>query len=378
MTTVWLIHVRDPQLNRQALLDDYQQFDAVKRLNKVGSWMLDLNATVDTALLLTQPGWGIEVVRESDGLPLISGPMTTVDRKRANEENVITVSGVDDVIHLADRLVHPQPASAVPPYGTTEHDVRTGTCSTVLSAYVNVNAGPGALAPRRVTGLVLGADPVAGGSVTGRGRWQNLLVFLQELALAGGGLAFDVRQLGTSLEFIVIQPEDKSATVKFSLELGNLASYSYTLAAPTSSYVVCGGGGEGTARTIREGQSSADIAEWRRRIEHFTDRRDTTDVTELDQEIATTLAEAQAATTFSFVPIDLEGMAYLDDYDLGDRVAAVVDDTVTELIREVKVSATPDKSTITPSIGTPVLTDVARLFRRLRSAEQRVLNLERR
>lgn len=375
---MWQIHLRDPLLARQGLLDDYQTFKAVKRLNRTGTWSLDLNVAVDKALLLTQPGWGIEVVRDSDGKHLTSGAMTKVGRKRSGEKNLITVSGVDDVIHLADRLVHPQPATALPPYSVSEHDVRTGTCSTILRQYVDVNAGPGALAPRRVTGLTLAADPLVGSSVTGRGRWQNLLVFLQDLALAGGGLAFDVQQSGATLQFSVRQPTDKSGTVKFSLELGNLESYDYTLAAPTASYVVCGGGGEGTARTIREGQSSVDIAEWGRRIEKFADRRDTTATSELDQEIATTLAESQAETTFSFVPVDLPGMTYLDDYNLGDRVAAVIDDTVTELIREVEITSTPDKSTITPSVGTPVLRDVARLFRRLRAAETRLTNLERR
>ena len=39
---MWTIHVRDPLNQRQALLDRYEKFEAVKRLNKVGSWVLDV------------------------------------------------------------------------------------------------------------------------------------------------------------------------------------------------------------------------------------------------------------------------------------------------------------------------------------------------
>lgn len=371
--------MRNPSLQREGELDDYQQLEAVKRLNKVGAWILDLNVSVDKALLLTQPGWGIEVVRTSDGAHVISGPMTGVKRVRDEKANTIRVSGVDDLIHLKDRDARPQPATAAPPYSVSEHDVRTGVASTIIRQYVDVNAGPSALPNRQVAGLTLAAaDPVAGSTVNGRARWQNLINLIEELALKGGGLAFDVRQSGAGLSFVVWAPTDKSSTVKFSIELGNLASYEYELTAPEATYIVCGGGGEGTARTIREGQSSEDIALWRRRIEKFADRRDTTDTTELDQEITKTLDESQATQTFSFVPIDLPGMTYLDDYELGDRVGAVIDDTVTELIREVKIVANPGTTRVIPSVGTPSLRDTSRLFQRLRRNDRRLNNLERR
>lgn len=375
---MWTIHVRNPAFQRVAMLDDYQKLEAVKRLNRIGAWVLDLNASVETTQLLTQPGWGIEVTRTSDGAPLISGPMTKAERKRDKTTNTVTVFGVDDMIHLNDRLVHPQPATASPPYSVSEHDVRTGVCSTILRQYVDVNLGPSALGSRKVTGLTLASDPVAGSTVTGRGRWQNLLTFLEELALAGGGLAFDVRQSAAALQFVVWAPSDKSATVKFSVELGNLTAYEYSLAAPQASYIVCGGGGEGTARKIRERTGSEDVVSWGRRIEKFVDRRDTSADTELDQEITKALDEGKTETTVSFEPVDLPGMTYLDHYQLGDQVSAVVDDSVTELIREVKVQANPGATRITPSIGTPVLRDAARLFRRLRRTETRLQNLERR
>lgn len=377
MLDVWVIHVRDPLRQRQALLDDYSKFEAIRRFNRVGTWQIDVSGSSTAGLLLTQPGWGIEVVQEDDTTPAFSGPATAVSRSRGASTDTVTVSGVDDIIHLEDRLAHPQPGSSAPPYSTTEHDVRTGVCSTILRQYVDVNAGPSAVSQRRV--LTLAGDPVVGSTVTGRARWVNLREFLEGLALSGGGLRFDVEQDAEDLVFRVSMPEDKSDAVKFSLDIGNLGTFDYSASAPSVSYVYCGGNGEGTARTIQEGQNSADIVDWSRRIERFADRRDTSDTGELGQEITKALEEGKGETGLSFVPVDLPGMTFGVDYDLGDRISAVLDDEITEVIREVKVTQSPDSGLVAvPSIGTSSFRDTARLFRRLVAAESRLLWLERR
>ncbi|WP_281275503.1 Gp37-like protein [Saccharothrix australiensis] len=79
----------------------------------------------------------------------------------------------------------------------------------------------------RVPGLQIAADPVAGTTVTGRGRWQQLLPFLQDLAIAGGDIGFRVRQDGAALVFEVFRPRDLSSRIKLSTELGTLARYEY-------------------------------------------------------------------------------------------------------------------------------------------------------
>ncbi len=372
----WTVFARHPLLLRHGEVD-YGSLELVSRFNAVGSWVMTLDGRSPLVQQMTLPGWGIEVVND-DGLTVLSGPVDKVARERDERSNMLTFFGSDDNTYLVERYVHPEPATAAPPYNTNEHDVRTGKCSTVLRAYVNANLGPGALGPRKVTGLGLDPDPLAGSTITGRGRWQNMLEFLQGLALEGGGLGFRVKQVSNALKFQVYGPVDRSATVQFSVDKGNLASYSYSTARSSANYVYVGGGGEGTARTIQEGQDSAEIVQWRR-IEMFADRRDTTDAGELTQEIAKQLEEGKGETAVKVIPIDLPGSSYLVDYDLGDTVSAQVDGTVTDVIREVKVTLTPDgPQRVEPSIGTPGYRDVLKLFRALQKLNGRVTNLERR
>jgi hypothetical protein len=373
----WTVYLRAPDRTRAGQIEDFQQCDAVPRFNDVGTWALDLDSRAPLAVTLTEPGYGIEIVRE--GTVVMSGDMRFRKRTRDGSRSRILVSGYDDTVWLHRRLAHPQPATVAPPYSVNEHDVRTGTCSTVLRAYVDVNAGPSALAVRRVAGLTLAADPLVGASVTGRGRWQHLLTLLQELALAGGGLGFRITRSGTDRVFTVYQPADLTSTVKFSIELGNLAGYEYESEAPSANYIVVGGGGEGTARTIREGQDPSSVVDWGR-IEAFRDRRDTTATAELDQEITKQLEESAGRTGISITPVETEALRYLTDYTLGDKVTAVLDgEPVREVIREVRIKLTPDGPQQTlPDISSAGRPEVLRIFRLLRATDRRLTNLERR
>jgi hypothetical protein len=376
--STFTIYARDRSLERVAEVDDYQSAELVSRFNDVGTWKIQLDRRLATAVYLTTPGYGVEIVRDSDGQTVLSGPLVTRHHQRDENTNMVTVAGVDDNVWLARRLAHPQPGTAAPPYSGAEYDVRTNTCSIVLDQYVDINAGPGALAVRRIPGLTVPSVDVAGTSVTGRARWQPLLELMQGLALAGGGIGFRVRQSGTDLEFRCYQPTDKTTSVIFSADLGNLAEFDYQSTAPDANYLFVGGSGEGTARVVREGQDPAAVSTWDR-IEKFVDRRDTTSTTELDQEATKQLDELGEKATFKATAIDTESMAYGEDYDLGDRVTVVTDDQITELIREIQISLTPaGPQRITPVIGTPGRHDVFRLFREFRRVASRVTNLERR
>lgn len=377
--TTFRLFVRDTALQRVALVEDFQTAEFIGRFNDVGTWTITLDGRLPAATYLTAPGYGIELVREVDGQTVLSGPMTKRQRRRGADLNEVVVSGVDDNVWLARRRAHPQPGTAAPPYSSTEYDVRTNTCTTVLDQYVDINAGPGALAVRQVPGLTVPAVLTAGATVTGRARWQVLLTLLQELALAGGDLGFRVRQSGSDLEFRPYEPEDKTGSVVFSLELGNLASYDYDADAPQANYWWVGGGGEGTARTIEHGQSSTSVTTWGR-IENFIDRRDTTDTSELEQEIAAAIDEQGERTSLEVVPIDTDGQSYGTHYDLGDIVTVVVEGAeIQEAIREVRIALTPDGPQRTvPVIGTPGRHDVLALFRRVDGIAARTTNLERR
>lgn len=375
----WTLKVRDHLLVRQGEVSEYVEFTAIRRFNDVGTWTLTMDGRTPTAELLLRPDWGIELLTQ-DGHSVFSGPVTNVDRTRDQTTDLITFTGTDDMICLRDRLVHPQPGTSVPPYSSTEYDVMTDVGSTVLRHYVDVNLGPNAIAPRRVYNLTLATpDPLAGATITGRGRYQNLLTFLQERALEAGGLGFKLEKQETpELQFFVYTPTDRTASVVFSVDRGTLASYQYGRSRPEATYVYVGGEGEGTARTIRESQDPAESVLWNRRIETFVDRRDATTDAELDAEGVATLATGKSKARLDFVPIDVWGAAYLVDYDLGDEVTAVLDTELVDVIREVSIVVKPDYVRVLPVLGTPSSDVRLRSFQQIAALRERVTHLERR
>lgn len=371
------LYLRDPLRRREGQLDDYQKLTLNPKLNAVGKWVLTLDRRAPLATQLTVPGYGIEAVR--DGVTVMSGMLLHRQHVKRLGQNTVEIHGVDDNVWLERTLAHPQPASTIPPYSTTEYDVRTGTCSTILRQYVDVNRGPSAITPRRVTGLTMATDPVIGASVTGRARWQPLLELLQELAIGGGQVGFRMAQVGTALQFTVYPLVNRTASVKFSEENGTLAGFDYSAEAPEATYIYCGGGGEGVARTIKEGQDSTLVETWAR-WEKFRDRRDTTDPTELGQAIADELSDSGEKTGLSINPVDTDGQSYGTHYGMGDRVTAVIDGVeIQESIREVVLNYTPNgPQTVTPVIGTVSTPSVLGLFASMKNVLSRTRNLERR
>jgi ReqiPepy6 Gp37-like protein len=360
-----------------AEVDPWMSLEAVLRFNDVETWVLRLPLAAQGVAELLLDGYGL-VLKRSDGSVVFSGPVTK--RRQLDDESgsTLEISGVGDNVWLARRLAHPQPGSSAPPYSTDAYDVRTDVCSTVLLEYVDWNLGFASINSRTVGALDLAADPVIGATVTGRARWQLLLTMLQELAIAGGDLGFRIRQSGSLLVFSVYQPIDRSASVIFDRELGNLRAAEWTEEAPDANFIYCGGSGDGTARTIREGQDSDSIAQWGR-VERFRDRRDTTDTGELDQSIADELSQGAGVASLAITPIDLPQMAYGVHYDLGDRVTAVIrGQIVSEIVREVKLVITPSEgAVVTPTIGTPGRQKLLGLISRIRRSERRLANLER-
>ncbi|MEB3367423.1 siphovirus ReqiPepy6 Gp37-like family protein [Saccharopolyspora mangrovi] len=402
--TAWKIYVRDLNYKRIGEVSDFQKLEAILKFNDVGTWILDINQASREALMLTVPGHGIQIINDDTGDQLMSGPVAGRHFASKDGKETITVSGVDDNYWLKARLSHPSPAESFPPYEVQANHAVTGQCSTVLRTYVSANLGTAANSERKIANVTLPTDPLLGATVKGSVRWTNLLEDLQELATVGrnnsGDIGFRLTQVGTNLEFQVYQTSDKTTTAKFSRELGNLAGYEFDTTAPETTYVYVAGQGEGTARTIKEGQNSGERLTWGRR-EEFADRRDTNDDTELGQKVTEVLEEHHEKTGLVIHPIDTEQLRFGVDYGMGDKVSVAVFETLKEqlpdavakqirvsanfegavvkdVIRQVKVTLTPEKSRVEPVVGTenaehPDAMRLAREFRRLR---MRTLNME--
>lgn len=375
MSDDWQLIVRDSTLDRVGEISDFAKLEMVLRFNLADTWVLDLPTDTQSAAALTEPGAGLIVKR--DGVTIMSGPVITPQRQWNASGDKLTVAGFSDDIYLEDRLVRP----CAPPYTATDYDVRTGAAETVIRAYVDANAGPGAAVERQVPGLTLAADGAHGSTVTGRGRWDVLGDLLRSLATAGGDLGFRVVQSGATLVFEVYVPTDLSDSVIFSPELGNLRGFSYAPTAPEADWIVAAGSGEGAARVIRESGDNDAIVRWNRRIEAFRDRRDTSDLGELDQSIDEELANKAEKTVLTITPVDTEAVAYLADYTLGDKVSVEIDGArFSDVVREVHLTLDKDGEVNTPTIGTPGTTtkDFLGLISSIRSLKKKVTNLERR
>lgn len=373
----WRLYARrESDRARLAEIDDYQSLTLVSRFNAVGAWELDIDVTTPAAAHLT---WGAGLLVTLNDDEFFSGPIIGLNRKWTGDSDRLVVAGVDDSTWLARRLAYPEAPALTT--ATDAYDVRTGVASTIMRAYVNDNAGPAADSTRRVPGLVLAADPVLGPSITGRGRFQALQELLATLALAGGDLGFRVVQAGSSIEFQVYQPVNKTAAIVISPELGSLSEFEYREQGPEANFAVVGGSGQGAARVISAAGDSASSVRYGR-MEVFVDRRDTTDAAELAQAREEELAAKADRSSLTAQPVDTEAFTFGTDYGLGDRVTVMIDgEPVQDVIREVQVRLTPEEGARAfPVVGTPGERDprTPQLFNRLARLERLVRDLERR
>jgi hypothetical protein len=448
------IYVRDAHLNRIGQITDFTQLDLIPRFNAVGSFALDLPTDSFAARELIKPKAGIIV--KKDGVNIFSGTVTGRQRSFNADGDNLTLSGVDDIAHLANRLAYPEPSAQ---FNLADYDVRTGLAEKIIKEYVSVNAGPDApITSRNV--LSIEANKGLGSKVIGRARFHNLLEFLSSLALTGGGLGLNVVQVGQSLEFRVYQPTDKTKTAFFSPLLGNLAEFEYSHDNPEANMVIVGGGGEGKERILKWKQDNASIAKFGRiesfidqrnttdieelnqsmderlvegkerilkwkqdnasiakfgRIESFIDQRNTTDIEELNQSMDEGLVEGKEQHSFSFTPIDTPQLAFNRDYSLGDKVSVILTqpnevidietlyyfisayqsvpvatervrkiqsklDVIQDLVREVKISITPEGDFISPNVGTEDSNtrSILGIFEKMKKLSKRINHLERR
>jgi hypothetical protein len=186
-------------------------------------------------------------------------------------------------------------------------------------------------------------------TVTGRARFNPLLEFLQDIALYGD-MGFEI----VLKQFRCYVPKDRSASVIFSPEYGNVLNYDYAAEAGSGNYAYVGGGGEGTARTIYElGYPPSLLVSGR--IEMFVDRRDTTDTGELKAEAETRFQDKIESLNINVVPSQdsVSNMRAFTDYYLGDLVTVVPDGiAVTAQIQEVGIVCRKDEVHERATVGT--------------------------
>ena len=243
---------------------------------------------------------------------------------------------MDDTVWLWRRICFPEA-----PALTTATDAywnSTGAAESVIRALVAANLGETADVSRRLASLLTVPDYGAGTSVTANVRFDVLGDACAALAAVGGDLGVRVVQDGTSLMLECPEPRDLTASVVFSEELENIRSWSLVESAPTATFCLVAGQGEGIARTFVSRVDTSAESTWGR-LEVFRDARDTTVAGELQQRGDETLQGSAAVEIVGAVPVDTDGFQYGRDWQLGDMVTfAVGGRTVTQTVRETSIS----------------------------------------
>lgn len=318
-----------------------------------------------------------------DGI-LISGPVEKWLEERSDDgENAgignITVNFADDLAQVVARCVYPDPAVA-PASQVVDSWTYTGNAELALRELVNKNAGPGALTDRRMPALALGALASVGTSVTVTAdRMQPLGELAREIAVSGGNLGFRTRQSGSQILFEVYQPPDKSGSVRFGFNFGNLKYIAYEVTAPTATVIIAGGQGEGTDRALIERVNSTDRPTWGR-YEKLQSAPGT-DTAALTDEADDAVFENAATIRLPSNVVDTPDQRFGVHYNLGDLVAIEnrTGQQLIDMVSAVHMQAWATAGSIfAATIGDQSAHTDSAWTKRVQAIEERIGKLERR
>lgn len=391
------ILTRDVNLNVTGVLQNWTTLSAAVKFNTVGVWTITLPAFSDQAALLASGG-GVIILR--NGVTFMSGPIDTISYTRDATTNAypgtLTVSGADDLVWVAERLIFPDPTSESSDQALEGYWQRSGVAGQLICDLVNANASQLAPLPeRQVPGLVV-AGSTLGSTVSTQARFTPLADELTTLALAGGGLGFRCSQVAApngftpELLFEVYQPIDRSLTARFSFEMGNMRDVTYAEAAPMVTRDIVAGSGTGTGRFIVEVPNTASEALWGRRVEAFDDQRSTNDTVLLTQAGQTALANGAgqlqiAATTVESPTLrvgaddpaaGITGIGLGDSASLSPYLGVGVVDTVRQITLTADGGSTGGEL-VTLLVGDGSTTNLPAFERLIRAQDRRISKLER-
>lgn len=338
---VWAV---DPSRIRRGHLN-VTACSAVVRDADVGTFQV--TALADGLTDRVVPGWRV-IVQDSD-FTVLSGPLTSIEPDLA--EGTVTFGGVDDLVHLNDRITFPNPAQAAESQGDA-YWKKTGPAIEVVDDLIYRNVANGALAVRRVPQMFMDRAYVGGplgSTVAANLRFKNVLEEARALARTGG-VTFWAEQAATDAIWVRFRiPQDRSRQVRFTDRNAGASEGRYVLAAATATTAIVAGQGEGAARTILERSRPST---WGRRIETFKDQRDTDDNAELEQSATEQLDEGAEGASAQFTVTEAPGLVYGVDYRLGDIVAVEVGAlTITEPVRAVEIEWDGHGRTATLTLG---------------------------
>lgn len=368
MTAPWRLDVAilHPGFGHVGLVDPYSKLTAVLRESEVGTWELKCRFNGRNRPLMVP---GVRILVRDRGKIIFSGPMTRakITRNVSKPLGELEISGITDEHILADRIVLPDPTRAFDQQTTLTHSGLSGVAATVLEHHALSQAGGGALyipaslIDRRSNLIIAPTVPgePRGAFVTSKGRYDNLIEFMQGIALAGG-VAFRVkaRDDGTPMLRVYVT-RDLSREVIISPRMNNLEEGTWWTSAPKTNAVVTASQGELTERYVYEQHDFNSQMQWGRRIETLRDQRSQPDVAQVQKDTATALEEGRETAAVKFIARETDKLRYGIDYELGDTITCSLIDSdgvypaaeVAQRITEVKVEQGLYRPKYTPIVG---------------------------
>jgi hypothetical protein len=162
----------------------------------------------------------------------------------------------------------------IPPSGEA-YDEFSGPAESAMKHFVDMHAGPSAVAARRVPDLLIAADTAAGVAVSIAGRYQPLLTVLAEIG-AVSGMGWQTTFNDTTRKFIfdTFEGLDLSDSVFFDFEFQTLEQWVELVSLIDSKTVaIVAGQGEGVDREVVTRWLGSEPTGFARR-ETFVDARD--------------------------------------------------------------------------------------------------------
>lgn len=386
----YFIFVRDKDLKIKEIVDVYKRLELIQRYNKVGAWRLELDFNTPAAQAfinafgevdenqfhVNQGKSGILVRR--NGSTFFSGPLRYIQERWTKDGHILIIGGPDDLTFADKKNILPSPYDNQTSY--TSADVYfSGSAEYCIKQLVDTQLKQSG--SRALDFVTVVANQDRGyGTTQSRTRFDNLLKEVQRIAgfseTQGIPLGFSMIQSGTSINFDCYLPPDKSASVIFSPDIGNVREYEYNQEAPEASYVLAGDGGTGIDRNFAHAGLNFRIYG---RIETFYDAGIAQTTQELTDEVYKALADYGEKTELRFIPIELPGFEFQTNWSRGDKISfRLRGQDVKDIVREVHITITPEEGEIiVPSVGNLVagskrfrLYDrVYEIDRRLRSQE---------
>lgn len=304
-----------------------------------------------------QPGNRLVVVRDGDiwcAGPLEAPQSFTWDLESNAEPGTVVCGFSDDLARVAGYLTYPDPtlAFSAQPAGTTTRSITATNAETIIRTLVNENCGPGALAARQVEQLVLDSVASVGSTTSISTRLEALLDVCRTVA-STDGLGFRTRQDAGQIKFGVYAPVDRTATARFSRDLGNLRSVSYSMIAPLATAELVQGGDITTTTGVFVEVDSGAATSWYR-VEKLQDQSGVADDThgELTQAGTLALGDDNPQSTLTTVTVDTDDLKAGRDFGLGDKVTVVLPTglEVADVVRTISLAATPDGGEVVTSV----------------------------